>query len=285
MATQVGSGMAPAGQSWFSRVLGGSRLAFYLIHVGGLAALFVPVRTELVVWAMASYLVRMFGVTAGYHRYFSHRSYKLGRVSQFVFAVLAQASGQQGVLWWASHHRYHHRYADTPEDIHSPWTSSFWYAHVGWILTSRSERYDPDRVADLSRYPELVWLQKYHWLPVSVYAVVVYLIGGWPVFLWGFCLSTVLLYHGTFTINSLSHTWGTRRFKTADQSRNNFLLALLTLGEGWHNNHHHYMSSCRQGIRWWEVDVTYYVLRLLQLVGVVRDIRGFRILPAEGSAT
>jgi stearoyl-CoA desaturase (delta-9 desaturase) len=251
------------------------------MHVGGVAALFVPIRAELVIWLLASYFVRMFGVTAGYHRYFSHRSYKLGRAAQFVMAVLAQSSGQHGVLWWASHHRYHHRYSDQPEDLHSPWQSSFWYAHIGWVLSPKSERYDPARITDFSRYPELVWLQKSHWVPVSAYGAIVYLVGGWDVFLWGFCLSTVLLYHGTFTINSLSHVWGSRRFTTTDQSRNNFMLALITLGEGWHNNHHYYMSSCRQGLRWWEIDITYYVLRVLQLVGIVREIRPFRILPAQ----
>ena len=222
----------------------------------------------------------MFGITAGYHRYFSHRSYKLGRVPQFLMAVLAQTSGQKGVLWWAAHHRDHHRLSDTPGDVHSP-REGFWWAHVGWILSTEHDDYDPRRVADFGRYPELRWLDRHHWVPAVAFAVCVWAVGGFPAFVWGYLLSTVLLYHATFAINSVAHIWGTRPFATADDSRNNPVLALVTLGEGWHNNHHFCRSSCRQGVRWWEIDLTYLGLRLLAALGIARDLRPFVLAPGK----
>jgi len=254
----------------------GAVVLFLLLHVGVVAALFVPFRYSLLWWLAGSYLLRMFGVTAGYHRYFSHRSYKLNRIAQFLMAFLAQTSGQKGVLWWAAHHRTHHREAEGEADVHSPVRSGFWWAHVGWILSNRYDNYERRTVGDLARHPELRWLDRHHWVPAALFGAAVFAAGGFPAFVWGFVLATVLLYHGTFLINSVAHVWGTRRFDTRDDSRNNFLLALLTLGEGWHNNHHFYQSSCRQGLRWWEVDVTYYILRLLALLGLARELRPFR---------
>jgi stearoyl-CoA desaturase (delta-9 desaturase) len=237
----------------------------------------VPFSASLLWWTAATYAIRMFGVTAGYHRYFSHRSYKLGRWAQFAMAVLAQTSAQKGVLWWAAHHRLHHRHADRDNDVHSPIRRGFWWAHVGWILSNRYDTYDQNLVADFARYPELRWLDRHHWLPAAALAAVLLLAGGPAVFVWGFLVSTVLLYHGTFAINSVAHLVGSRRFDTPDHSRNNWALALVTLGEGWHNNHHFLMSSCRQGYRWWEIDITYGVLKLLSLLGIARGLRPFNI--------
>ena len=250
-------------------------IPFILIHASVLLVLTVPFTPGMIAWLAGSYYLRMFGVTAGYHRYFSHRSYKLNRFWQFCFAFLAQTSGQKGALWWAAHHRDHHLYSDRKEDLHSPVHEGFWWSHLGWILSDEYDHYDPKRIADLNRYPELRLLNRFHLVPAIVYAVAIFLIGGWPAFVWGFLTATVLLYHGTFLINSLTHIWGTRRFATPDESRNNFILAIVTMGEGWHNNHHHYMSSTRQGIRWWEVDMTYYLLKILSWVGVARDLRPF----------
>jgi stearoyl-CoA desaturase (delta-9 desaturase) len=247
---------------------------FALIHVAALVVLVVPFRPSLLGWFAASYLVRMFGITAGYHRYFSHRSYKLGRRAQFLMAVLAQTAGQKGVLWWAAHHRDHHRHADLPGDVHSP-RHGFWWSHVGWILSTEHDGYDPVRVADFGRFPELRWLDRHHWIPLAGLGVAAWVIGGLQVFAWGFLLPTVALYHATFAINSVAHIWGSRTFATADDSRNNWLLAVLTLGEGWHNNHHHCRSSCRQGVEWWQIDATYLVLRGLMAIGVARDLRPF----------
>lgn len=249
-------------------------LRFGLLHAAALLVFVVPFERQFLAWLAGSYAVRMFGVTAGYHRYFSHRSYKLGRAAQFVMAVLAQTSGQKGVLWWAAHHRAHHRHADGPGDVHSP-REGFWWAHVGWILSSRHHTYDPRRVADFGRFPELRWLDRHHWAPPVAFAAAVWLAGGFGAFVWGYLAATVLLYHATFAINSVAHVWGTRRFDTRDDSRNNAWLALLTLGEGWHNNHHHCMSSCRQSDRWWEFDATYAVLRALAWLGIARDLRPF----------
>jgi len=249
---------------------------FLLLHLSALLVFLWPVTLDLVAWCLGSYLVRMFGVTAGYHRYFSHRSYSLTRGWQFALAVLAQTSGQKGVLWWAAHHRHHHVHSDRKTDVHSPVQRGFWWSHVGWILSPDYDTYDARRVPDFRTFPELHWLDRYHWVPFVAYGALLWSVGGPSVFVWGFLLSTILLYHGTFLINSLAHVWGTRRFATPDDSRNNFWLALITLGEGWHNNHHHYMSSARQGVRWWEVDVTYYVLRVLSWVGITRNLREFR---------
>jgi stearoyl-CoA desaturase (delta-9 desaturase) len=218
----------------------------------------------------------MFGVTAGYHRYFSHRSYKMGRAAQLAMAVLAQTSAQKGILWWAANHRTHHRHSDEDEDIHSPVKRGFWWSHVGWIFASEHFGHDPAAIRDFSKFPELRWLDENHLAPAVAYAAALFLIGGTQAFLWGFLVSTVVLYHCTFSINSLAHVWGSRRFTTRDGSRNNFWLALLTLGEGWHNNHHFSAGSCRQGCRWWEIDATYYVLRVLSFIGLARDLRPFR---------
>ncbi len=248
---------------------------FVALHLAACVALLRPFDPSLLWWCAGSYAVRMFGVTAGYHRYFSHRSFKLGRVPQFLLAVLAQTTGQKGVLWWAAHHRLHHRHADEPGDVHSPRRDGFWWAHVGWVLSDQHTSLDQRRVPDLWRVPELRWLDRHHWVPTVGFALALLAWGGIDVFVWGYLVATVLVYHATFAINSVAHVWGSRRFDTGDDSRNNWWLALLTLGEGWHNNHHQYMGSCRQGYRWWEIDVTYGLLWLLARAGVVRELRVF----------
>jgi len=254
----------------------GTVIPFLLIHVAAIAVYFVPFRWSLVGLMFTMYSVRVFAITAGYHRYFSHRSYKLGRTAQFLMALLAETSGQKGVLWWAAHHRVHHRLADHDGDIHSPGLSGLWWAHVGWVLSNKHDEYDPRLIQDFAKYPELRWLDRYYVVPPAILGSAILLLGGFDAFVWGFLVSTVLLFHATFTINSLAHLWGSRRFATPDDSRNNFVLALLTFGEGWHNNHHQYMYACRQGIRWWEVDVTYYVLKVFSWLGIVHDVRGIR---------
>jgi len=222
--------------------------------------------------ALALYAVRMFGVTGGYHRYFSHRSFRTSRFVQFLLALLAMSSSQKGVLWWASHHRIHHKFSDLPGDVHSAKRDGFFWSHVGWLLSDQHEATDERCVRDLARYPELVWLDRWWWTPPAALGVGCFLVGGWFGLVWGFLVSTTLLWHGTFTINSLTHIFGSRRYVTTDNSRNNALLALITLGEGWHNNHHYYPLSVRQGFFWWEVDVTYYVLRGFAALGIVHDL-------------
>jgi stearoyl-CoA desaturase (delta-9 desaturase) len=222
--------------------------------------------------ALALYAVRMFGLTAGYHRYFAHRSFRTSRPVQFLFALLGTLAVQKGPLWWAAHHRHHHKYSDTPQDVHSVRQHGFWWAHVKWILVRRFEGTDMDRVKDLAVFPELRLLNRHSLIPPILMAVALKLIGGWPMFVWGFLVSTTLLWHGTFCVNSMAHLWGRKRYATEDDSRNSFAIALFTLGEGWHNNHHHYQRSERQGFFWWELDITHIVLTMLSWVGVVRDL-------------
>jgi stearoyl-CoA desaturase (delta-9 desaturase) len=222
--------------------------------------------------AIALYFIRMFGVTAGYHRYFSHRTFRTSRWFQFALAWLAESSFQKGVLWWAAHHRDHHKYSDTKLDVHSFREEGFWWSHVGWILSRHTEATDMKKVPDLARFPELRWLNKWHLVPGIVLGVGLWLVGSWHALVWGLFVSTTLLWHGTFSINSLAHWWGRRRYPTTDDSKNSFALAVITMGEGWHNNHHYYPRSTAQGFFWWELDVTYYVLRLLAAVGLVRDL-------------
>jgi len=248
-------------------------LPFAAVHVACLAAFFVGFRWSYLAVCLALYYIRMFFVTAGYHRYFSHRSFKTSRPFQFVMAFMATTSVQKGVLWWAANHRHHHRYSDMEEDLHSPSLFGFWWSHVGWILSDKYNVTQVDLIRDFHKYPELRWLNRYHLVPPVILAVSLFLLGGWGMLVWGFAISTVILWHSSFTVNSLSHLFGSRRYPTTDTSRNNVFLALLTMGEGWHNNHHHYMASARQGFFWWEVDFTYYLLKALSWFRIVWDLR------------
>lgn len=245
---------------------------FIIVHLLVFGALWTGVNTIDVVVCIGLYYLRMFGVTAGYHRYFSHRTYKTSRVFQFVMAWLAQSSAQKGALWWAAHHRNHHKYSDQPQDVHSPRQRGLFYAHVGWLFDDTAAT-DYDKVKDLAKYPELVWLNRYWMVPPVVTGVLVWAWLGWSGLWIGFMLSTVLLWHGTFTINSLSHVFGKRVYATTDDSRNSMILALLTCGEGWHNNHHYYQASTRQGFKWWQIDMSYYALKVLSWFGIVWDLR------------
>ncbi len=246
---------------------------FILMHFSVLAVFFVPWSWKLALLCLGSYYLRMFAITAGYHRYFSHRSYKMRRIPQFLMALLGCTALQKGPLWWAAHHRYHHRHSDQPKDIHSPVQQGFWWSHVGWILSTEHDETRESLIPDLLKHPELRWLNQFHVLPGIVYASLFYFVGGWPALIWGFVVSTVILWHGTFTINSLSHVFGRIRYVTPDTSKNNFWLALITLGEGWHNNHHCYMSSANQGFFWWEIDGSYYILKGLSYLRIVNDLR------------
>jgi stearoyl-CoA desaturase (delta-9 desaturase) len=248
-------------------------LPYLSLHAAALLAFYVGVTWTDVVLCLSLYFLRMFAITGGYHRYFSHRTYKTSRLFQFLLGWLGAMSLQKGPLWWAGHHRAHHKYSDGPDDVHSPTRRGLYWAHQGWILCKRYEATDWERVQDLARYPELRWLNRWHLIPPILAGVVLWLLGGVHWFLWGGVISTVLLWHGTFTINSLSHVFGTRRYETTDDSKNNLWLALLTMGEGWHNNHHHYQSAVQQGFFWWEIDMTYYILKVLSWFGIVWDLR------------
>ena len=251
-----------------------SAIPFVLVHLASLGALWSGVTVGAVALCVALYWLRMFAVTAAFHRYFSHRSYRTSRPFQFVLAFLGQTSMQKGVLWWSAKHRHHHKHSDTPEDVHSPGLHGFFFAHLGWIFSRQRSKADYGLVKDLCQYPELVWLDRHDRIPGVLLAIACYLIAGWPGLFVGFFLSTSILFHGVFSINSLAHTFGRQRYLTGDDSRNSWWLALITMGEGWHNNHHYYQASTRQGWRWWEIDPTYYLLKLLSWAGLVWDLKG-----------
>jgi stearoyl-CoA desaturase (delta-9 desaturase) len=242
------------------------------VHLAPLAAFFVTVTWKDWVLCAVLYVTRMFFITAGYHRYFSHRSYRMGRIAQFLMAFGATTAAQKGPLWWAGHHRVHHRYTDLDQDPHSP-RDGFWWSHVGWILARSYKQTDTEAIKDFSTFPELRFLDRASWIGPWLLGVACFLIGGWGALLIGFFLSTVLLWHGTFVVNSLAHLVGRRRYATPDTSRNSLAIALITGGEGWHNNHHYLASSVRQGFTWWEIDTTWYVLRLMSALRIVRDLK------------
>lgn len=263
--------------------------AFLIIHLSPLGALWSG--ATLFDWLLCIflYIFRMFWITGGYHRYFAHKSYKTSRFFQFIIAFMAQTSAQKGALWWAAHHRHHHRYSDTPEDPHSMKIYGFWYSHIGWIVGPDFKKTDYKTIGDYSKYPELVWLNKHYLVPPLTLAFVVMALGGivdggsiammfskagFSALFIGFLLSTVILYHGTFSINSIMHKFGKQRYETGEESKNSLWLALLTLGEGWHNNHHYYETASRQGFFWWEIDITWYFLKILSWMGLIWDLKG-----------
>jgi stearoyl-CoA desaturase (Delta-9 desaturase) len=250
-----------------------STIAFILVHLACFAAIWTGITWQSVVICVALYWLRIFAIGAGYHRYFSHRAYATSRTFQLVLALFAQSTTQKSVLWWATQHRHHHLHSDTARDLHSPRQKGFWYSHVGWIFARRQDSLDLTRIADFARFPELMWLNRFEQAPAIALALICYLLAGWPGLVVGFFWSTVAVYHATFCINSLAHVHGRKRYVTGDDSRNNWFLAIFTMGEGWHNNHHAYQSSVRQGFKWWEYDLTYYVLKLLSLVRVVWDLK------------
>jgi stearoyl-CoA desaturase (delta-9 desaturase) len=263
---------------------------------GSIPFLLIHLSCLLVVWAGASWVavaaclalgfIRMFAVTAGYHRYFSHRTFKTSRFFQFVLAFLGTSAVQKGPLWWAANHRHHHRYSDTVNDLHSPVVKGFWWSHVGWVMCKKFAATNLKAVPDLAKFPELRFLNRFHLIAPILLASSLFGLGAWlhqafpelhtsgfQLLVWGFFVSTILLYHVTYTVNSLAHVMGRRRFVTKDESRNSLLIALLTLGEGWHNNHHRYPASERQGFYWWEIDIAHYLLKMLSWAHIVWDLR------------
>ena len=262
-------------------------IPFVIMHAMCIGVIWVGWSWFAILTAVGLYLIRMFGITGFYHRYFSHNSFKTNRFWQFVFAVIGNTSVQRGPLWWAAHHRHHHRYADTDKDIHSPSQHGFIWSHMGWLTSPANFPTKMNYVKDWAKFPELRWINRFDIVIPILLAVFLFLGGsilqayapqlktnGPQLLIWGFFISSVALFHGTVTINSFDHMIGTRRYDTPDTSRNNAILALITLGEGWHNNHHHYAITARQGFYWWEIDITYYLLKIFSWLGIVRDLRG-----------
>jgi len=250
-----------------------SAIPFVLVHLACIAVFWTGLTWRSSAMCAVLYWLRILAISAGYHRYFSHRAYSTNRAFQFALAVLSQSTAQKSVLWWAAKHRHHHLHSDTELDVHSPRHEGRFYSHLGWIFARKHDATDLLKVADFARYPELMWLHRHELVPASVLALLCLLVGGWPGLIVGFFWSTVLVYHATFCINSLAHVRGRQRYVTGDDSRNNWFLALFTMGEGWHNNHHAYQSSVRQGFKWWEIDPTFYILKGLSWVGLVSDLK------------
>ena len=264
----------------------GKLVPFIILHIGCLGVFLTGWSWVAVAIAVALYLVRMFAVTAFYHRYFCHRAYRTSRVAQFIFALIGLTAVQRGPLWWAAVHRHHHAHSDEEHDAHSPHSKGFLWSHVGWLTSSKNFPTDYKLVKDLAKYPELVFLNRFDLIGPLLLIAMLYGFGqllemfapglgtnGWQLVVWGFFISTTVLFHATCAINSFAHILGRQRFNTEDESRNSIILALITLGEGWHNNHHHYQSSARQGFYWWEIDISYYTLKLLAAMGIVWDLR------------
>jgi stearoyl-CoA desaturase (Delta-9 desaturase) len=268
------------------RIASMNKLFFISIHLVALSAFWIGTSRTAIVVCAVMYLVRMFAITGGYHRYFSHRTFRTTRIVQFILAFLGASAAQKGPLWWAASHRHHHKHSDQEGDLHSPGRRGIWWAHAGWVLSEEADDADTSLVRDLQVYPELRLLERYHYLPplclvVACYGLGLLLVGApfyfntspLEIVVWGAFVSTVFLYHAVFAINSLAHLLGSQRFDTGDDSRNSFLLSLVTLGEGWHNNHHRYPGSERQGFYWWEIDITHYILVGLSYTGLVWDLR------------
>jgi len=261
-------------------------LPFVLLHLGCLGVFLAGWSWFAVGTAVFMYLIRMFAITGFYHRYFSHKTFHTSRAAQFLFAVLGATAVQRGPLWWSYQHRHHHKHSDEEEDVHSPNVRGFWWSHIGWITSGRNFPTDYSQVRDLVKYPELVFLNRFDSVVPFLFALTLFIAGhyvgeyfpslgvtSWQLLVWGFFISTTVLFHATSSINSLAHLLGKRRYRTEDNSRNSFALALITLGEGWHNNHHRYMSSARQGFYWWEIDISYYLLKVLSWTGLIWNLK------------
>ncbi len=259
---------------------------FIILHIGCLGVIWTGWSWTAVAVAFVLYVIRMFAITGLYHRYFCHKSYHTSRPAQFIFGLIGLTAVQRGPLWWASVHRHHHAHSDEDVDAHSPVCKGFLWSHIGWLTSSRNFPTDYRMVRDLQKFPELVFLNRFDLIGPFLLIGVLAALGGilqgyapelgtnaWQLIVWGFFISTTILFHATCGINSLAHTVGTKRFKTGDESRNSLFLAILTLGEGWHNNHHEYQASARQGFYWWEIDISYYIIRLMGALGIVWDIR------------
>jgi stearoyl-CoA desaturase (delta-9 desaturase) len=247
-----------------------------LVQLSAAGVLLVPFHWGLVpLWA-ASHFLRAIGLTLAFHRYFAHRAFQMSRATRFAWAWIGTSAMQKGPLWWAGNHVDHHKYADREGDPHSPRLSGFYYAHIGWFLDdAKWERVSQANpvLRDFGSVPEIAFLDRWYIVPPLTLAVAMFAMGGFPWLFWGFCLPTMTLAHATFAINTVNHLWGSRRFDTIDESRNNPITAFFAVGEGWHNNHHRYQRSARNGFYWWEFDPTWYAIKAMSWVGLAWDIQ------------
>ena len=268
--------------------------ALLAMHGAALAGLWTGVSAVALAVAALLFFLRAFALAAGFHRYFAHRAFRATRPTEIALAVAGTCAAQMGPLWWAAHHRRHHRESDRPGDVHSPIVGGLFWAHMGWLLSDRHTRTAIEEVPDLARDPLLRWLDRWHFVPTLALAAACFALGaglarvapqlgtsGAQMLVVGFLWSTLALSHTTFAVNSIGHRFGTRRYETGDHSRNNAFLALISLGEGWQNNHHRFPGAARAGFFAWEFDPTWWMLRALAALGLVSQLRP---VPAEAYA-
>ncbi len=247
-----------------------------LLHMGAVAALFMFSWRVLAVTAFLYWMTIGLGISMGYHRLHTHRSYRVPLLLEYFFAVCGSLTLEGGPIFWVATHRLHHQKSDLPGDPHSP-RDGAWWSHVGWILLGETNhnntrvlsKYAPD----LAKHKFYVWLNNYHWVPLTVLGVLLFAIGGLPLFLWAGCLRVVVGLHSTWLVNSATHMWGRRRFETRDDSRNSWWVALLTFGEGWHNNHHAHPTSARHGLAWYEIDHSWILISIFRFFGIAKSVK------------
>ena len=251
-----------------------------LVHTGAVAALFLFNWRAFASAVLLVWIATGFGISLGYHRLHTHRSYKVPRLLEYFFAVCGTVTLEGGPIFWVAVHRIHHQKSDQPGDPHSP-REGAWWSHMGWILFGEAKHNNTRLMAkyapDLAKDRFYVWLNDYHWIPPVIVGLMLLVVGGLPMFLWGGCLRTVVGLHATWAVNSVTHLWGSRRFATRDDSRNNWWVALFTFGEGWHNNHHAHPSSARHGLAWYELDISWITIKFLKHLGVARSVRVARL--------
>jgi stearoyl-CoA desaturase (delta-9 desaturase) len=258
---------------------------FFLIafHIGAIAALFFFTWKALFVAIALWWIAGGAGIGMGYHRLLTHRGYKTPKWMEYFLTVCGTLTLEGGPIFWVGVHRMHHRNTDKPGDPHSPQDGGFW-SHMGWLITGRALHNNSDDllplVPDLRKDKFHLWISHWHWVPSTLLAAILFLVGGWPFLLWGIFLRTVVGLHSTWLVNSATHMWGSRRFATSDTSRNSFWVALLTFGEGWHNNHHAHPQSSRHGLAWYEFDPNWYGISALRLLGLAWDVKADKLNPA-----
>jgi fatty-acid desaturase len=255
-------------------------LVMVVLHIGAIAALFMFSWKLLAFSVVLYWMTTGLGISMGYHRLHTHRSYKVPKALEYFFAVCGAATLEGGPIFWVATHRIHHQKSDQPGDPHTP-RDGAWWAHMGWILLGEAKHNNTRLMSkyapDLAKDKFYIWLNNWHWLPSVVLAVALYAIGGLPLVLWGICLRLVFGLHATWLVNSATHLWGSRRFATRDDSRNNWWVALLTFGEGWHNNHHAHPTSARHGLAWYEFDPSWLLLKVLRACGIAKSIQVARV--------
>ena len=274
MSTEVIDIYSRQGLNWITTVV------LVLFHIGAIAAFFFFSWPAVIAAVFLYWMCTGLGISLGYHRLHTHRSYKTPLLLEYFFAVCGALTLEGGPIFWVATHRIHHQNSDKPGDPHSP-RDGAWWSHIGWILVGEAKHNNTKLMSkyapDLARHRFYVWLNDYHWLPMVVLGLLLLAIGGLPMLLWGVCLRVVFGLHATWLVNSATHMWGSRRFATRDDSRNNWWVALITFGEGWHNNHHAHPTSARHGLAWYEFDISWITLKVMKVLGIAKSVQVAKI--------